>query len=73
MKLAIGSGVALHEPLVREGPTALEQPARLRNHLAWWKRQRVEGLVFYDNYPGFYERPDEHFRALKAVLAQSPK
>jgi sugar phosphate isomerase/epimerase len=68
VKLAIGSGVALREPLIREGRAALEQPTKLRPHLAWWKRQRVEGLVFYDNYPGFYERPAEHFRAIKAVL-----
>ena len=68
MKLAIGSGVAFHEPLLRYGPAALEQPEKLRGHLAWWKKQGVEGVVFYDVYPGFYERPIEHFQRVKSVL-----
>jgi sugar phosphate isomerase/epimerase len=68
MKLAIGDGVALREPLIRDGKAALEQPGRLRGHLAWWKQQGVEGLVFYDQYPDFYERPQSHFREVKAVL-----
>jgi sugar phosphate isomerase/epimerase len=68
MKLAIGHGVAFREPLLREGKGVLEQPGRLRRHLEWWKRQGVEGLVFYDTYPDFYDRPFEHFVALKGAL-----
>lgn len=68
MKLAIGSGVAFHAPLVRDGRAVLDQPERLRGHLAWWKKQGVEGLVFYDVYPDFYQRPVEHFQRLKQVL-----
>ncbi len=68
MKLAIGSGVAFHAPLIRDGRAVLDQPERLRGHLAWWKKQGVEGLVFYDVYPDFYQRPIEHFQRLKQVL-----
>lgn len=68
MKLAIGSGVALHAPLARDGKVALEEPERLRGHLAWWKKQGVEGLVFYDAYPDFYQRPVEHFQRVRKVL-----
>jgi sugar phosphate isomerase/epimerase len=68
MKLAIGNGVALRAPLVRDGKVAIEQPTRLKGHLAWWKKQGVDGLVFYDQYPEFYQRPIEHFAALKTVL-----
>jgi sugar phosphate isomerase/epimerase len=68
MKLAIGDGVALRAPILREGKAVLDQPAKLRDHLAWWKKQGVEGLVFYDVYPDLYQRPREHFLALKAVL-----
>ncbi|HLH71807.1 MAG TPA: TIM barrel protein [Chloroflexota bacterium] len=68
MKLAIGSGVAFRAPLLQHGRAALDEPGRLRSHLAWWKKQGVEGIVFYDNYPDFYQRPIEHFRVLKTVL-----
>ena len=68
MKLAIGSGVALREPLLRHGRAVLDQPEKLRGHLEWWKKQGVEGVVFYDNYPEFYQRPVEHFQAVKVVL-----
>lgn len=68
MKLAIGHGAALREPLSREGKAVLEEPRRLRRHLEWWKQRGVEGIVFYDTYPDFYQRPIEHFAALKAAL-----
>ena len=68
MKLAIGQGVALQEPLLRDGTAVLDHPAKLSKHLTWWKKQGVEGLVFYDTYPGIYERSVEHFKTLKAVL-----
>jgi len=68
VKLAIGQGVALQAPLLRDGTAVLDQPKKLSPHLAWWKKQGVEGLVFYDTYPGIYERPIKHFKTLKAVL-----
>jgi sugar phosphate isomerase/epimerase len=68
MKLAIGNGVALRQPMLQNGRSILDDPSKLRPHLEWWKTQGVEGLVFYDNYPDFYQRPVEHFRALKAAL-----
>lgn len=68
MKLAIGSGVALRAPLTQHGRAVLDEPSRLRGHLAWWKKQGVEGIVFYDNYPNFYQQPIEHFQKMKAVL-----
>ena len=68
MKLAIGHGVALQAPLVRDGTSVLDHPAKLKGHLAWWKKQGVEGLVFYDVYPDLYARSTEHFRAIRAVL-----
>ena len=68
MKLAIGTGVALHAPLIRDGKAALDEPERLRGHLAWWKKQGVEGIVFYDVYPDFYQRPITHFQQVKQVL-----
>jgi len=71
MKLAIGSGVALRAPLVRDGRVALEEPERLRGHLAWWRAHGVEGVVFYDNYPEFYDRPPEHFARLKEVVNEA--
>src|SRR5579884_2281285 len=56
MKLAIGSG-----PAFRDGLDA----ARLR----WWKKQGVEGIVFYDVWPAdFYRTPLDHFRETKKVL-----
>ncbi|HEX5417880.1 MAG TPA: TIM barrel protein, partial [Chloroflexota bacterium] len=68
MKLAIGDGVALREPVVRHGKEVLDEPGKLRRHLEWWKARGVEGLVFYDVYPDFYQRPTAHFLALKEVL-----
>ncbi len=68
MKLAIGNGVALRAPLDRHGARAVDEPARLAKHLAWWKDKGVQGLVFYDQYPNFYQRPIEHFVALRKVL-----
>ncbi|HZR01260.1 MAG TPA: TIM barrel protein [Chloroflexota bacterium] len=56
MRLAIGSG-----PAFREGVS----PAILR----WWKKQGVEGIVFYDVWPAdFYRTPLDHFRETKKVL-----
>jgi sugar phosphate isomerase/epimerase len=68
VKLAIGNGVALRAPILRDGPSVLDQPAKLRGHLTWWKKHGVDGLVFYDAYPDFYRRSPEHFVALKAML-----
>lgn len=56
MKLAIGSG-----PAFRDGRTA--------KRLEWWKKQGVEGIVFYDVWPAdFYRTPLSHFRETKAML-----
>jgi sugar phosphate isomerase/epimerase len=56
MKLAIGSG-----PAFRDGLTA--------KRLAWWKKQGVEGIVFYDVWPAdFYRTPLSHFRETKTIL-----
>ena len=68
MKLAIGNGVALQEPLIRDGKSVLDHPEKMRGHLSWWKKQGVEGLVFYDAYPDFYDRTKAHFQAIRAVL-----
>src|SRR5690242_20635080 len=68
MKLAIGHGVALRQPLVQHGKAALDEPGRLRKHLEWWKARGVEGVVFYDTYPVIYDRPVEHFHTLKQTL-----
>lgn len=56
MKLAIGSG-----PAFRDGLDA--------KRLAWWKKQGVEGIVFYDVWPAdFYRTPISRFREAKQVL-----
>jgi sugar phosphate isomerase/epimerase len=68
VKLAIGDGVALRAPVLRDGPAVLDQPEKLRGHLTWWKKQGVEGLVFYDSYPRFYDRSIDYFKAIRAVL-----
>lgn len=64
MKLAIGSGVAFRQ----SGTSLYEHPERSAAHLRWWKKQGVEGVVFYDALPDFYRTPVEGFQTIKAVL-----
>ena len=64
MKLAIGSG-----PAFREVSSQLyDNPGTAAKYLRWWKQQGVEGIVFYDALPHFYQVPVERFGAIKRVL-----
>ena len=64
MRLAIGSGVAFH----RAGADLYEHSEKAAAELRWWKKQGVEGIVFYDALPDFYRTPPERFRPIKALL-----
>jgi len=57
LRLAIGSGPAFHD-----GTTG---------QLGWWKRQGVEGIVFYDALPDFYRQPMSHWRDLRAAVVDA--
>jgi sugar phosphate isomerase/epimerase len=53
VKLAIGSG-----PALRDGT----------RYLGWWKKQGVEGIVFYDALADFYRLPLDHWREMRTVV-----
>jgi sugar phosphate isomerase/epimerase len=64
MHLAIGSSVAFREL----GADLYDHPERAIPGLHWWKEQGLEGIVFYDWHPGFYEAPIERFKTIRTVL-----
>lgn len=64
MQLAIGSGVVFGG-----GASQIyDHPERFVGQLQWWKKQGVEGVVFYDALPNFYRIPTEKFAGIKRVL-----
>jgi sugar phosphate isomerase/epimerase len=71
VRLGIGSGVAFRTAIARHGVEALDRPEIVRKSLAWWAGQRVEGIAFYDTMPGFYQRSDESWRAIKAAVDEA--
>src|SRR5678815_5719320 len=71
MKLGIGSGVAFRPAIARHGVEVLEQPEVVGKSLRWWARQGVEGIAFYDALPGFYQRSDENWRAIKSAVDEA--
>lgn len=64
MRLAISAGVMV----ASLGARWYDDPRGTARQARWWRERGAEGLVFYDNLPGFYEVPLDHFGALKAAL-----
>jgi sugar phosphate isomerase/epimerase len=68
MRLAIGSHTALGAALGRIGRALLDRPQEAAPLLRWWRSKGVEGVVFYDSFPGFYEVTPQQWHDLKAEI-----
>lgn len=68
MRLAIGWYSAFGPVLSRLGPTFYDQPQSAGPLLRWWRQKGVEGVVFYDQMPGFYQITAAQWRGIKAAL-----
>jgi sugar phosphate isomerase/epimerase len=71
MRLAIGDIRAFGPALARAGRAFYDRPQTAAPMLRWWRKQGVEGFVFYDHLPGFYEITPAQWRALKAAIEDS--
>jgi sugar phosphate isomerase/epimerase len=68
MRLAIGYAGAFGPAPARLGRAFYDRPGAAEPMLRWWKEKGVEGIVFYDAMPRFYEITPEQFKGIKAVL-----
>jgi sugar phosphate isomerase/epimerase len=71
MKLAIGSGPAFRTAIARHGEDGVTRPEILKKTLGWWAAQGVQGITFYDTFPGFYDRSDESWRTIKQAVDEA--
>jgi sugar phosphate isomerase/epimerase len=71
MRLAIGHHHAFGTALARNGRALYDRPQVAAPMLRWWREKGVEGFVFYDTLPGFYEITPPQWRGLKAVVEEA--
>jgi sugar phosphate isomerase/epimerase len=68
LRLAINGINALRPVLARAGRAAYDRPQEAAPMLRWWRDKGVEGLVFYDSWPGYYDVTVDQWRGLKDVI-----
>ena len=68
MRLAMNGQTAIGPALARAGRAFFDRPETAAPLLSWWQAQGIEGLVFYDQLPGFYQIDAEQWRALRQVV-----
>lgn len=71
MRLAVGDNRAFGPALQRQGRAFYDRPQTALPMLRWWKEKSVEGVVFYDSLPGFYEITPAQWRGIKAVVDEA--
>ena len=68
MRLAIGHHHAFGTALARNGRALYDRPQVAAPMLRWWREKGVEGFVFYDTLPGFYEITPPQWRNAQELL-----
>jgi sugar phosphate isomerase/epimerase len=71
MRLATGDNRAFGPALARAGRAFYDGPQSAAPMLRWWRERGVEGVVFYDHLPGFYEITPAQWRAMKEVIEEA--
>jgi sugar phosphate isomerase/epimerase len=68
MRLAINGSTAFGPALARRGRTFYERPQDAAPMLRWWKDKGIEGVIFYDAWPGFYDVRPEQWQAVRGEI-----
>jgi sugar phosphate isomerase/epimerase len=71
MRLATGDTQVFGPALARAGRAFYDRPQSAAPMLRWWRERGVEGVVFYDHLPGFYEITPAQWRGMKEVIEEA--